>query len=472
MQERAEVQAPDISVPFAWERFNSAKRSIAQIVSEMPPLREKIENLLPVSHDKARVHYDELVAVHGKLIENISVLRLCLLEMELQAEAAAAKALHSAVKAFAPMTPDYSRFSAAIHDYLGRLPGDDSDTASAKANASIIGRLMNNVRMGYYPTEPAHVDHIMRGIVFPDGITTNLLDPCCGCGIALRRLATGNNCMTYGVELDESRAEEAQERLHRVGVGSFYHAYASHEAFHLLFLNPPYLSVVTDGGKARSEKLFLVDSMKHLAIGGLMVYIIPYYRITADIGRILCDNFTDISVFRFMGKEFERFRQVAIFGIRQRRVDGAGEVEAFLESVDIAEEIPELSELPEDRYQLPAITLEVKLFKGAVFNELELQRQLKGSKSLSRLLERSALDSKEKRPLLPLKVGQIGLLAGSGMINGLAECDTPHIIKGRIVKKIQRAVDGEDGCLQTLTETHTNHMILNILTPEGFKSLN
>ena len=36
--------------------------------------------------------------------------------------------------------------------------------------------------MGYYPTDPDHVTLITRGIAFPSGITTNLLDPCCGTG--------------------------------------------------------------------------------------------------------------------------------------------------------------------------------------------------------------------------------------------------------------------------------------------------
>ena len=35
-------------------------------------------------------------------------------------------------------------------------------------------------------------------------------------------------------------AEEAQSRLHRIAVGSFFFSRVSHEAFHLLFLNPPY----------------------------------------------------------------------------------------------------------------------------------------------------------------------------------------------------------------------------------------
>ena len=75
-----------------------------------------------------------------------------------------------------------------------------------KANAAVIGRLMNNVKMGYYPTDPDNISLILRGIRFPEGVTTNLLDPCCGCGKALRQLAQGNNCYAYGMELDESRA--------------------------------------------------------------------------------------------------------------------------------------------------------------------------------------------------------------------------------------------------------------------------
>lgn len=464
MQKQADPM--EQAVPFAWASLESAKRTIRQIADEMPKFREKVEKLLPVSKERAKDWYDELGKQRDKLLEALAACRLCLLEMSLEQEADFTGNLYSAVRDFALMTPDYARFTAILGEYLSRMPGGDEHSTT---NAAIIGRLMNNVRLGYYPTDPDHIDHMIRGIAFPEGVVTNLLDPCCGCGLALRRMAVGNNCMTYGVELDEGRAEQAQDQLHRVGVGSFFHATISHEAFHLLFLNPPYLSVIREGGgNTRSEKLFLVEGLKHLVIGGLLIYIIPYYRITADIGRILCDNFTDLSIYKFMGKEFDRFRQAVVFGIRRKKADGSEQVDAFLDSVASAEKIPDLSELPDDRYPLPAEPLPVNLFKGAVFNELELQRQLKASNSFTRLMERSELDSREKRPLLPLNVGQIGLIAGSGMINGLAECDAPHIIKGRIVKQVQRSVDeGET----SMTETRTNKMIFNILTPDGLRSL-
>ena len=172
---------------------------------------------------------------------------------------------------------------------------------------------MNNIKLGYYPTDPDNISLMLRGIRFPDGVTTNLLDPCCGCGKALRQLAQGNNCYAYGVELDESRAEEAQTRLHRVGFGSFFYSRISHEAFHLLFLNPPYLSVINEsGGRSRREKRFLIESLPTLMYGGLLIYVIPYYRLTADICRILVDNFDDLSVWRFTDSEFKQFKQVAI----------------------------------------------------------------------------------------------------------------------------------------------------------------
>ena len=74
--------------------------------------------------------------------------------------------------------------------------------------------------------------------------------------------------MTYGAELDDSRAEAAQEQLDHVAMGSYYYARISRSAFHLLFLNPPYLQLY---GGARSEKRFLGESYDHLMMGGMLV---------------------------------------------------------------------------------------------------------------------------------------------------------------------------------------------------------
>ena len=282
----------------------------------------------------------------------------------------------------------------------------------------------------------------------------------------------------YGVELDEYRAEEAQTRLHRVGVGSFFHSRISSEAFHLMFLNPPYLSVLTQGGsRARHEKRFLVESMGHLMLGGLLIYVIPYYRLTPDICRILGENFTDLSVWRFTDGEFRKFKQVAVLGLRKKRIDEPSAGVALEQYAYDPDTVPSVTNLQEGRYALPAVPKKVELFKGELFNEKELERQLSHSDSIRRLMNaKSELDSADKHPLLPLSIGQIGLVGGSGMINGLIECDTPHVIKGRIIKV--KTEEREEKYSSRgmhmgaeVKEVISNKMVFNVLTPKGFKAL-
>jgi len=68
------------------------------------------------------------------------------------------------------------------------------------------------MKMGYYPTPSRVVEWIRKGLSFPREPFT-VLDPCCGEGIALEQLVEGSQAGTYGVELDEYRAEAAQDRV-------------------------------------------------------------------------------------------------------------------------------------------------------------------------------------------------------------------------------------------------------------------
>ena len=305
----------------------------------------------------------------------------------------------------------------------------------------------------------------------------NLLDPCCGTGDALLRLALGTDSRCYGVELDDQRAEKAQQQLYRVGFGSFFGANISLGAFHAVFLNPPYLSVLSEnGGRSRDEKRFLIDAIPLLMMGGLLAYIVPYYRLTEDLCRIICDNFEQIRIHRFLDGEFKQFKQVVVTGVRRQRVDAEQEAEALYSSAEHPEALPTADQLPVACYELPAVSKRVELFRGSVFNEAELARQLAASTSFDRLFAKSRLDSEVKRPPLPLSIGQVGLIGGSGLINGLMECDYPHIIKGRIIKEKHTATNetrGPNGRLISteIRETISNRMVFNLLTPNGFRSL-
>lgn len=111
-------------------------------------------------------------------------------------------------------------------------------------------------------------------------------------------------------------------------------------------------------------------------------------------------------------------------------------------------------------------------FKGDQFNVAELAEQLKRSKTLDCLFENRTLDNRERRPLLPMNLSQIGLIGASGLMNGLVECDTPHVIKGRIVKekKTHIGIPDESGTAE-IRQVTSNKLIFNVLTPTGYHSL-
>lgn len=67
-------------------------------------------------------------------------------------------------------------------------------------------------------------------------------------------------------------------------------------------------------------------------------------------------------------------------------------------------------------------------------------------------------------PLLPLNLSQIGLVGASGLMNGLVDCEHPHVIKGRIVReKKQKNLPGDNENVIQTSEVESNKMIFNIL---------
>ena len=276
-------ELPDFSAqkPYALDQLAQLQGKIVRLSQSMVLQRARIERCRQSDRAAARDIYAELSKTREALVEALAQTQLFLMETEEYALAKVSGQLRQGLAGFALMSTGYKSVYEALSRFASSLP------VGQKTNAAVVGRLMNNIKLGYYPTDPDNIDLLLRGIKFPEGVTTNLLDPCCGCGKALRQLAQGNNCYAYGVELDESRAEEAQTRLHRVGFGSFFHSSISREAFHLLFLNPPYLSVINEsGGRSRHEKRFLIESLPALAYGGLLIYVIPYL----EDGRLELSN--------------------------------------------------------------------------------------------------------------------------------------------------------------------------------------
>lgn len=455
---------------YAVESLAKTSRTIVDLADGMVRARARIERTRESRPDQSYDAYRELLYGRDKLIEALSAAHLAFAELEDEALAGIANVLIKVLADIDVMIPDYAPITAVLKAVATEMVPEKAVTAA------VIGNLMNEAKMGFYPTDLENVKYIANGIRFPEERKVNLLDPCCGEGAALHALANGRSCATYGCELATSRAEKAQDRLDRVGFGSFFGSQLSREAFHLLFLNPPYMSVVGESGRSREEKRFLVSSIPHLMMGGLMVYIVPFYRLTPDICGILANHFEDLSIYRFTDDEFSKYRQVAVFGVRRWYENNPKVAQALEQCTHSPETLACITQLPEGRYSLPDLEKDVQIFKGAVFNQLELARQLQASTSFDRLLTRTTHADRKLRPLLPLSVGQIGLIGGSGLINGLVKCDVPHIVKGCIVKHkttAREAFFNEEGRVtgEETKETFSNKMVFRILTRYGFKAL-
>ena len=111
----------------------------------------------------ARDTFAELQRVRTQLSQAIGDARLLLIEAEEHQTAKTAMMLQAGLIRFDLMSNAYRPVYDAIQDFIKKFPVDGT------TNAAVIGRLMNNVRMGYYPTDPDNISLILRGIRFPEG---------------------------------------------------------------------------------------------------------------------------------------------------------------------------------------------------------------------------------------------------------------------------------------------------------------
>lgn len=388
---------------YVLEKFAECERTIREQIEVMPIKRRAVDIFKEKNNiEQAKGTYSELKQIKEKVEDTIRQLGLLFAESDMPEESIFCTKLYKSVKEFNLMTPDYTKFIGVMNVLAEKIPKTET------VNNKVIGHLMNNVKMGYFPTDLEHIKKIKSALVFPE-TTVNVLDPCCGCGLALEMLCMNENAVTFGIEIDESRGKEAEERLNRVGFGSYFYSGISQRAFHALLLNPPYLSVVTESGRARSEKRFLVESLHNLMQDGVLIYIIPYYRLTYDICRVICDNFHSISVYRFRDSEFAKYKQVVVLGKKKKKGEAKKNAEKLSEYAIEPERIPTIDTLSEGAYSLPEMQMNVEHFRGAVFNLGELKRQMAKSKSTDMFFAKSRVDMMEKRPLLPLNLGQVGV---------------------------------------------------------------
>ncbi len=123
-----------------------------------------------------------------------------------------------------------------------------------------MARLASIAKAGYYPTPIDEMDLICKKFRIDPDTKANILDPCAGKGEALKTLSEHlkeqyGMPVSYGIEIEETRAEKCKEVLDHVLKCPYETARVSNKAFSILWLNPPY----DERDKERTEVTFLRD---------------------------------------------------------------------------------------------------------------------------------------------------------------------------------------------------------------------
>jgi len=205
---------------------------------------------------------------------------------------------------------------------------------------------------GYFPTPPHIISHIARLLDTADHAGYVLMDPCAGEGRAIADLARQafagslSTLSVYTCELEKTRFQTLEQtikdlRCHWRSPMATLQGDAFQIAFEkpvgdLLYLNPPY---DLDPVHGRLEQRFLDRFQSALVVGGVLVFVVPFYALKAS-AKTLATQFTDLVCFRFPDEDFDAYKQVVLFGVKgetQLRSDPKllRKVETWAESVEL-----------------------------------------------------------------------------------------------------------------------------------------
>ncbi len=299
-------------------------------------------------------------------------------------------------------------------------------------------RLEAQAKGGFYPTPPEVVEIIQTWIREKKPGRRRLLDPCCGTGEPAARIANAAGCDAYGVEINTERAQAARTVLNKVVCGNLFSVRARHEAFSILFLNPPYDFDSEDG---RTELSFLKQTLPYLTPGGLLLFLVPQKRITQRIARVLSAYIEEPKVRKFPQEEYKIFGQVVITGSKKARPELDSQVFSRL-SMTACAELPEM--VPGDfSFTIPAAPKDFFIRSSEITPE-ELAEELKASplwmEPALGLLEGSDHRRQALHPLMPPRKAHLAMLIAAGLINNqvLEANGRKLLIKGTAKKVIDR----------------------------------
>lgn len=349
---------------------------------------------------------------------------------------------------------------------------------NVKKQSHFSRSMANDMKLGAYYTDQEHCQWIGKYLNFPEGEVC-CLEPSIGDGTAIRAVLESSkapHAQIYAVELNkETYNAMKEENFCRILLGEDFLTgiKISANAFSFCFANPPYGENVLK--KERLELSFLKRISGTMKPNGVLVYIIPEYvfRDTKFL-KEWYQRYTTAGIYRFHEKEYQKFKQVCIFGIKKKRHSFfKQEVEELYQQIENIEEIS--SNYCGEKINVPVsygtdisyfTTMQedpekniLALQNSPVFNALNLEQKKYTNTQLN-------------APVVELKKDLKYLLAVSGGGQGLAgseENGDLHLQRGT-VKRVQHSqfvpvAEGSDTLKEIVTETSS--VVMTIIENDG-----
>ena len=225
---------------------------------------------------------------------------------------------------------------------------------------------------GYFATPPHLVARIATLVAaerpapkaWESSRTLAVCDPCAGDGAAVVALVAAmcgpkaceeRRARIFACELEATRAAALAKAP---GIGEFQstsggalhgdafrvdlEAARGSAGFGVLYLNPPY---DFDREHGRLEERFLARYAPAVALGGVLLFVVPHYALGAS-ARTIATHFGEVACFRFPGEDFAAFKQVVLVARRSATLPEPNErIAARLEAWSA--DAGAISELPE-----------------------------------------------------------------------------------------------------------------------------
>lgn len=345
--------------------------------------------------------------------------------------------------------------------------------------ALMFPRLAHNfIKNGYFPTDELTLERVLQALS-PSPGTMNVLDGSAGEGVAIAEVshALGRDSTTaFAVEYDLERANHSRTLVDHCIHGDLMDTVISQRSMGLIWLNPPYGDLLRDyegkyqgKGRPRLEKLFYQRTVPSLQFDGILVFIVPYYTLDAELIGWLTTQFSDLCVYRAAEAQF---KQIVILGRRVRRTDihssMARAAREKLTAVGAGELTPE--EIPEtwtlSTYTVPTALSPPEHFYLVEMEPTQLSTEILRLGGLWDAAEKHLSGASKHRvrpPARPLSRWHLALALAAGAISGVVKSPSgKHLVvkgdthKGKTVKT-EYSEDAEGNLVET--RTHTDRFI-------------